>query len=758
MSGNFGRSFGIHYLLLDPEYLGHVDLVSFSILGAALGGFIITWNITTYILESYRFPFLATFERPFAIYCLNNTILPLAFVITYTTVLIHFQLKNEFTTGKNIALDLAGLFGGMFSVIFLSAIYFQTTNKNIFNLFAKELAPTSIISEKVKQQEEKKWLSMQLAQAEFRVDVFLTYQFHIRPTRSVKHYDEKMLKEVFRQNHFNAFIIELVTMLLILALGFMIDHPVFRIPAGASALLFFSMLVAASGMLDFWLKGWKFLFLIVLIMAINMAMIKFGAFSYTNKAYGVRYDTQPAEYSYSNLNSIASPENIRKDQLNTISMLNAWKAHTGEKKPVMILMNFSGGGLSAGMFSAAVIQKADSVLKGGLMKHTVMMTGASGGMIGAAYMREIYLKEMKKTVHSLEGSDYLDNVSKDLLNSLIFTSVTNDMFYPWQTFKVGNNVYHKDRGYIFEKQLNENMNNTLRHSISAYDQYEKAGVIPMMVLTPTIINDQRRLLIAAQPLSYLMRPTEHNYTNDTTDIDGVDFQALFAKQDAGNLQMTTAIRMSATYPYILPFVALPSQPAIKVMDAGVRDNYGISTSLRFVKVFREWIKQNTSGVVVVQVRQYRREREIEDYQTETVLSNLLTPITNVYNNLTTVQDYDQTIEMSEVFANLEGKMAFVNFEFKPAKKEMETSLSFHLTTKEKADIVSTVNQPNIANGIDRLKFYLEKKHYSTSYIRSEPRMEGDTLLPGQTDSTINSPQPSEGTMDSAMGKKLGVKQ
>ena len=50
---------------------------------------------------------------------------------------------------------------------------------------------------------------------------------------------------------------------------------------------------------------------------------------------------------------------------------------------------------------------------------------------------------------------YIDDIAKDLLNSITFTIVSNDLFLPWATFKTGGYEYRKDRGYIFEKQFNE---------------------------------------------------------------------------------------------------------------------------------------------------------------------------------------------------------------------------------------------------------------------------------------------------------------
>ena len=60
--------------------------------------------------------------------------------------------------------------------------------------------------------------------------------------------------------------------------------------------------------------------------------------------------------------------------------------------------------------------------------------------------------------------------------------------------------------------------------------------------------------------------------------------------------------MNATFPYVLPTVWLPTNPVIDVMDAGLRDNYGQESALRFIAVFKDWLQANTSKVVLIQKR------------------------------------------------------------------------------------------------------------------------------------------------------------
>ncbi len=706
-AGQFGQLYGIRYLFWDPEYLGSVNYLGFAIVGAAFGGFIMTWNITTYILESSHFQFLASFERPFAIYCLNNSIIPLSFVLTYLYFAVDFQNATDKLLAKDILMLIGGFLAGLLLVIFTSAIYFQTTNKNIFNLFNLRIKELKKIRRRVTLREDNRWDDMRAREDEFRVDFYLTMSLGMRHIRSVKHYDEKMLRDVFRQNHTNAFIIEIVTILIVFGLGFLIDYEFFRIPAVASGVLFLAILISFAGVIDFWFKSWKSLAFIFGIFLLNLIVLKFDLVTYSNEAYGLNYKVEPAEYSYASLDALSSPENVYNDRKNTLDILNNWKIKTGLAKPKMVVLNFSGGGLGAATFAMVMMQHLDSALTGKLMLNTSMMTGASGGMIGATYWRDLYHQQMNGKITSMYDSIYVHNVSKDLLNITMATLVSNDIVYPLQKFKTAGQTYRKDRGYAFEKQLNENTDNAFNKPLSYYAEDEKRAQIPMLIMAPTIINDHRRLYICAQPVSYLSRPTGKDYRPRLTDVDGVDFQRLFANQGADSLRISSAVRMNATYPYILPYVTLPTKPVIKVMDAGMRDNFGLSVSAKFVYAFKDWINANTSGVVFVQIRQYKREREIEGYERETFITSLLSPISNIYSNLTSVQDYEQTYLLNAVSEALGGKVELVTLEYNPQKKEEEASLSFHLTDKEKYDIINTVYDPKIQAGIKRLKELLK---------------------------------------------------
>lgn len=139
--GSFMKSFGADALFFLPEYLGTVNFLGALITGIALGVFIMSWNITTFILHSKRLKFLATTSAPFLKYCINNAILPLLFILFYFVKLFTFdQVKELMPTGK-ILLVILSIMAGIFLLISISFIYFFGATKTI------EWSMASIISD-----------------------------------------------------------------------------------------------------------------------------------------------------------------------------------------------------------------------------------------------------------------------------------------------------------------------------------------------------------------------------------------------------------------------------------------------------------------------------------------------------------------------------------------------------------------------------------------------------------------------------------
>src|SRR3954468_8082266 len=110
--GSFMQTFGANSLFLAPEYMGQVNALSTGIVGAATAVFIMSWNITTFILFSRHFKFLATTSNPFLKYCINNSIIPLFFLVFYMVYAINFAKNKELFTFGEITLLMLGFILG----------------------------------------------------------------------------------------------------------------------------------------------------------------------------------------------------------------------------------------------------------------------------------------------------------------------------------------------------------------------------------------------------------------------------------------------------------------------------------------------------------------------------------------------------------------------------------------------------------------------------------------------------------------------
>jgi hypothetical protein len=276
------------------------------------------------------------------------------------------------------------------------------------------------------------------------------------------------------------------------------------------------------------------------------------------------------------------------------------------------------------------------------------------------------------------------------LNPVFSSLVSRDIFSPAQKFSVGPYSYVKDRGYAFEQKLDENTGGLFNKQLKDYIDPEKAATIPLMIFNSVITRDGRKMMLAAQPLSFMMKPRV--FENDLTfSPDAVDFSALFSKQDPRSIRLLTALRMNATFPYVLPNVWLPSKPIIDVMDAGLRDNFGQETTLRFIDNFKEWITENTSGVVILQLRDRIKDNWQQPLETGNITDMIVKPATMLQHNWYKLQDYFQTDQYSFLKDAATYPLSRLTFMYVPEKEDKTAALNFHLTAAEKKDVMASFN-------------------------------------------------------------------
>jgi hypothetical protein len=439
-------------------------------------------------------------------------------------------------------------------------------------------------------------------------------------------------------------------------------------------------------------------------------LYKYDVIDPSNKAYGLNYQNRAErpEYSEATLMAMTTRQKMEDDKNNMIKVLENWKKNQSEDKPVMFIINTSGGGNRSASFTMNILQRLDSLSNGKLMQKTFLITGASGGMLGAAYFRELYKQKISGKNINLRDPKYVDNISQDLLNSLFTSFVARDLAAPAQKFKVGNYEYIKDRGYAFEQKLDANTDGLLNKQLKDLVDDEKNARGPLMFFNSVVTRDGRKMIISTQPVSFLMKPVQDTLHSTSPDIDAVDYQRLFAKQDPMNLRMLTALRMNATFPYVLPNVWLPSSPVIDVMDAGLRDNYGQESAIRFVQVFRDWIRENTGGVVFIQIKDRKGGGWEHPYESGDVTEIVTKPLLLLQFNWFKMQEYNQDDLLSLSQALIGNGLHKISFQYVPKKEDAGAALNFHLTKREKKDIAGALESQNNKESFDLFLKLLQK--------------------------------------------------
>jgi hypothetical protein len=248
-------------------------------------------------------------------------------------------------------------------------------------------------------------------------------------------------------------------------------------------------------------------------------------------------------------------------------VLRQWQAQRGDVGPLVVLA-VDGGGVRAATWVMSVLTQLEEDLPG--FAHQVrIVTGASGGMVGAAYWTASLQPPGASPAGHAQGgrllhrAELIRRISADSLTPLAHRLVLHDLI-PFVSRK------GRDRGDVIGGVWVDNTEGVLGIRFRELQPGELAGWRPSLVVSPMIVEDGRRLLISNLDLEALAtRRTSRRFLSR----DAIEHYRLF--DDAAELKLVTAVRMSATFPYVMPSVELPTNPLRRTVDAGYYDEHGV---------------------------------------------------------------------------------------------------------------------------------------------------------------------------------------
>ena len=151
------------------------------------------------------------------------------------------------------------------------------------------------------------------------------------------------------------------------------------------------------------------------------------------------------------------------------------------------------------------------------------------------------------------------------------------------------------------------------------------------------------------------------------------------------------------------------------MDAGISDNFGLTDAVRFIYSFREWIAANTSGIIILSIRDSPKLSPVSEEKGNTFIDDFTQPIASVYNNFENFQDITNDNLVGYARSWFKDPIDRVDIQYLPTsytpilqkmdsirQHSVRASLSWRLTTREKNGVVETLYTPTNQEAMDKL--------------------------------------------------------
>jgi hypothetical protein len=383
-----------------------------------------------------------------------------------------------------------------------------------------------------------------------------------------------------------------------------------------------------------------------------------------------------------------------------------------------VVLCVSGGASRAAVWVALVLRELNQQLPG--FSHYIrLITGASGGMVGAAYHAACLRKPAgwpgppgPCSFGAPDGSTLsLDGMVEDLAGDALSPVIHRLLFYDlWSMVWPG--PFSNDRGRGLEAGWYNQLHRALDLPLSALRDGEREGWRPVLSFSPMLVEDGRRLLISNEPLAYLTEavwPSLDGPGLRSASTPAVQFRELFPAAD--DFRLSTAARMSASFPYASPAAELPTRPRRRVVDAGYFDNYGIDLAASWLFHHARVLKEQYTKVVLIQVRDgtdedARRSPAAPPDRSSLPgrgLEGLLSPVEGALVARSSVMAYrnDRQLQVLDGLLTLlygEGFFTTVLFE-----NSARVSMSWYVPPEERQAMDRAVRSPQVQQRIQALR-------------------------------------------------------
>ncbi|HLP90379.1 MAG TPA: hypothetical protein VK184_17560 [Nostocaceae cyanobacterium] len=252
------------------------------------------------------------------------------------------------------------------------------------------------------------------------------------------------------------------------------------------------------------------------------------------------------------------------------------------KNKILVVVCASGGGIQAAGWTTQVLTGLQEILGTAFTQSIGWISSVSGGSVGTMF----YLDRFGENGYPKDDELKLifDNATDNSLDAigwgLAFPDLLRFTGFSWVVNKM------QDRGSALENDWKCALKDD-KASLNTWREKAERGIIPIPIMNATLVEDGRRFLIS--PMTFSSKEKQETFyipNLQETQSKSIDFNTLY---DGYNIDVTTAARLSATFPYVSPVARPEPKPNLleifHVADGGYFDNFGVATSVELLEKF-----------------------------------------------------------------------------------------------------------------------------------------------------------------------------
>jgi Patatin-like phospholipase len=377
------------------------------------------------------------------------------------------------------------------------------------------------------------------------------------------------------------------------------------------------------------------------------------------------------------------------------------------RRPLLTIVAVDGGGIQAAAWAATVLTHVEEKWRD-FHRSIGVISSVSGGSLGTVYFISALPADGPVTDEQLRG--VREAATRGSLGEAGWGLAYADLWrilVPIRWFR-----FEKDRGWAMERAWRRNFPPDQVPKLSDWIAGARAGRIPAISLNATTVESGQRFAFA----TFLPPEADETQTGRRPWSLGTVL-GTYPKED---IDLPTAARLSATFPYVSPIATAwpgPGIPAWHYADGGYYDNTGMGIAMRWLDTAMLGHESEYRNRAIAFIRVRSSPAGNEDPPKERAWAyDLIGPLVTLLNVRTTGQreraetelDFLQRLWCRQGVAIRKFEFGFDLPEDRPSARSAmkDPPLSWQLTSTEIADLESAWNQKS---NQDALNGYLALK-------------------------------------------------